>query len=175
VPNGIPTENADFFDSIDPQRTSTRSRANSSHLDSERFRSAPRTPDPYIGMLDMRQTGRRTGVACWYDRRRHRGMGPHVRQEASRIHHAARRRGGGLASRSAGGAGSVSTAILGRLCKVPRPPVCRASDRTRSAGEAPSSRRPRCRSRTPACRGSSGVGRTRSRIAQMCGSRIARC
>ena len=43
----------------------------------------------------------RPAVPSCYDRRRHLGGSPHVRHEATRVHHAARRRGGGVAARGA--------------------------------------------------------------------------
>src|SRR6266700_4757908 len=61
---------------------STGAGSAATHLDSEQFRSDPRTCRPLCGRLSMR----------WTDRRRQGGRKPDVRHEAAGVHHAARRR-----------------------------------------------------------------------------------
>src|SRR5262249_56292073 len=75
-------------------------------LDSERFRTGPRTFRPLYGRLTVRQTERQSSlvigapVATPDDR----GGTPHVRHDTARVQHAGRRRGGCVAARGAGAA-----------------------------------------------------------------------
>ena len=70
-----------------------RSRANSSHLDSERFQVCPKDRLTRARQAPDASNRLRPAVPSWYDRRRHPWEGPHVRHEAARVHHIARRCG----------------------------------------------------------------------------------
>ena len=92
------------------------------HLDSEQFRSAPRTCAGGSGAsnrLRPASAGHDGGFL---------GREPHARHEAARVHHAARRRGGGVAGAARAGAAASDAGD-----RVSRPPhrLRRLADRLR--------------------------------------------
>ena len=89
-------------------------------LDSERFRSDPRTYWPARGRLNVGPTGSAGRCRGHYWWRLPDGRKPHVRHETARFHHTSRRRGG-VAAR---GAGAFDLIELNGDDMRRDPPVC---------------------------------------------------